>query len=72
MLSLIVGRYRITVGRYRRKYQNYKVHDQGCSEHPEFQESTQYSQSYGDLKMFDKIAIFVDQNWQKSWIFAAT
>ena len=23
------------------KYQNYKVHDQGCSEHPEFQESTQ-------------------------------
>ena len=32
------------------KYQNQKVHDQACSEHPKLQESTQQSQSYVDLK----------------------
>ena len=41
------------------KYQNCKVHDQGCSEHPKFKESTQ-SQSYDDLK---KPSFFFTENW---------
>ena len=32
------------------QYQTWKVHDKGYSEHPKLQESTQYSQSYSDLK----------------------
>ena len=44
LLSLIVGRYRTTVGCYHAEVPNLKAHEQGCSdasEHQKFQESTQ-------------------------------